>query len=88
VTEYVYRLSADAIMISLAALTADEAGDDAARLLANGAESVEIERVPRPSIDDLEDAWNIRRMFLPQAAPTDSRAGRPVSDGSDEVGVA
>jgi hypothetical protein len=67
VSGYVYRLAADGAMYSLAATSADEAGSDAARLLAQGACEVTIERVER-SKTDLEDAWATKQILA---------AGRP-----------
>lgn len=61
VSEHVWRISADAAMYSLAALTTDEAGEMAARILAEGASNVTIERVPAATTDP-DDAWGMNRL--------------------------
>lgn len=60
-SEYVFRLSSDGGMMSLAALDARAAGHDVERLLASGAETVEVERVLAASVD-VDDVWGVNRM--------------------------
>lgn len=58
--DYVYRICADASVFSRAWETSEEAGLEAASILETGCYgSVEIERLPREQVLDLEDAWDV-----------------------------